>query len=520
MATRVQMEKISAGDYRGPAVLSFFFESSKGMTADQGSIDRRYRGLLSETLQSGQFRGERFESYPISLHGQRGVKRLLLVGLGKSEDFSLRDLRRAAALGVQALRANGIGEIALTFIDPEEKRFSLQVQAEVLTEGAIQGGYSFNPYRTEKKDRPAELETLILLAKDLPPIPIRDGMKWGEIVGSSVNYARTLGNHPANIATPEFLAGEAVEMAKRFPAMRCRILEREDAARLGMGAFLAVNQASEGYRPLKLIQIELRGRAAQGGRGRGGARTRGGRLPKIGLIGKAITFDSGGLNLKSTQYISYMKYDMCGGAAVLGAMRGLAEANLPVDVVAMIPATENMPGKTACRPGDVVKTLSGKTVEIGNTDAEGRLILCDTLTYMQQQKVDAIVDFATLTGAIVIALGPEANGLFCNHDALAAQVTAAGEHSGERVWRFPLWPEYHEKLKSEVADMNNIGGPNGGAITAACFLQKFVEDSVAWAHIDIAGTSHIEERKPGRPPGATGVGVGLALELLRKYKAV
>lgn len=518
MAAKIQMEKISAGDYRGQAVITYLFEDSKSLTSDQTSIDRRYHGIISAVLKSNQFKGERYELCPLTVSSSKGLRRIVLVGLGKSEDFRLDFLRNAASLAVQSLLAAGIDQIASTILNPEDKKYSLQDQAQVITEGGMLGAYQFDPYRSEKKDRPAALAEFLLLARDLPPGPIRDGINWGRSSAQGTNYARTLGNHPPNVATPEFLAREAQEMAKHYPSLRCRVLERADVEKLGMGAFLSVNQGSAQNRPLKLIVLEYRGRKSQRG-GRSG-HGRHGRLPRIGLIGKGITFDTGGISLKPSKDLHEMKYDMSGAAAVLGIMRALAELNLPVEIIGMIPTTENMPGGNASRPGDVVKSLSGKTIEILNTDAEGRLILCDTLTYLQKENVEAILDFATLTGACVVALGGEASGLFSNNDQLAAQVEQAGQLSGERVWRLPLWGEYHEMLKSDIADMKNIGGSGAGAITAACFLEKFIENKLPWAHLDIAGTAWLTERKPGRASGATGVGVRLTLEFLKRYKAL
>jgi len=497
--------------------MTYLFEDIEALTPDQASIERRYQKIISESRKIGHFKGERLELCPLTLSGPKGLRQLLLVGLGKRAEVRPDHLRLAAAAGIQSLLAAGISQVASTFVDPSEKLLSVKEQAQLMTEGALLGAYQFDPYRTEKKDRPAALAELVLLAKDLPPVPIRDGMNWARSAAAGANYARTLGNHPANIATPEFLAQEATEMAKRYSFLRCRVLDRPEVEKLGMGAFLSVNQGSAQNRPLKLIVTEYRGRPARSGpRSRGG---RGSRVPRIGLVGKGITFDTGGISLKPSKDLHEMKFDMCGAAAVLGVMRALAELRLPFEVVGMIPTTENMPSDTATRPGDIVKSMSGKTIEIQNTDAEGRLILCDTLTYMQQQKVDLILDFATLTGACVVALGKEASGLFTQNDALAAQLEEAGRFSGERVWRLPLWPEYHEQLKSDVADMKNIGGRDGGAITAACFLEKFVE-GVPWAHLDIAGTSDLAEKKPGRSAGATGVGVRLTLEFLKRYKAL
>lgn len=511
MAIKTQMEKIAAGDYRGDAVITYLFEGTDTLTPDQATVERRYRGIVSSVIKSGQFRGEKNETCHLTLTSSRGFRRLVLVGLGKQEDFKPDVLRQSAATGAEALTNLGLSEIASTILDPNEKILSFRDQAELITQGAIYGAYRFERFISEKKPRPASLESFTLLAKNLPPIPIRDGLNWGRITAEATNYARDLGNSPANEVTPDCLASEAARISGQHRSMRCRILERQDVEKIGMGAFLAVNRASSRSCPLKFIMLDLRG--SRQGRGRK-------RLPKVGLIGKGITFDTGGISLKSSKDLHLMKFDMCGAAAVLATMQALAELRLPVDVVAMIPATENMPGESATRPGDIVKSLSGKTVEVINTDAEGRMILCDALTYMKKEnRPDAIVDLATLTGACEIALGEHAAGLFSNHDAMVARLLRAGSFSGERVWRMPLWPEYHSQLKSNVADMKNVGGRPAGAVTAACFLEKFVEKT-PWAHIDIAGVADRTSKKSGQAEGATGFGVRLLTQLLRDFQPI
>jgi leucyl aminopeptidase len=512
MVMKVNIDKVSAGFYRGGAILVFAFEDSEKMTADQSSLDRKNHSIISEAIKSKQFRGERYEICSLAYASSKaGFKRILLVGLGKKADFEPGILRQAAAQAAQSLGRSGVKDLGCTFLDPAGKVLSLKEQAQLLTEGVMMGAYRFDTYRTESKGKDAVvLEEMTLLAKDLPPGPIRDGMNTGRGAASGVNYARTLGNHPANIASPEFLAREAHEMAKRYTGLRCKVMGRNEVEKLGMGAFLSVNQASSQSRPLQLISLEYRPP-----RGRGRRK----KLPRIGLVGKGITFDSGGMSLKNPKSMNGMKYDMSGAAAVLGILRAAADLRLQAEIVALVPATENMVSERATRPGDVVKSMSGKTIEIENTDAEGRLVLCDVLTYIQQQKVDCVIDFATLTGACQVALGDKASGLFSNHDKLAQQIEKAGYACGDRVWRLPVWEDYDEQLKSQVADMKNVGGPKGGAITAACFLRKFIEDT-PWAHIDIAATADQDDASSGRPAGATGVGVLLVLELIRNFKAL
>jgi leucyl aminopeptidase len=318
------------------------------------------------------------------------------------------------------------------------------------------------------------------------------GLEQGLAVAHGMSLAKDLGNLPPNVCTPAYLAAQARELAQHY-RMKITVLERADMQRLGMHTLLSVAQGSA--QPPKFIVLEHRG----------GPKT----MKPVVLVGKGITFDTGGISIKPAAEMDEMKFDMCGAASVLGTLKAVGEMKLPINVVGVVPTTENMPGGRATRPGDIVKSLSGQTVEILNTDAEGRLILCDALTYVERFEPAAVIDIATLTGACVIALGHVASGLFANDDALAREVASAGEVSYDRVWHMPLWADYQEQLKSNFADFANIGGRPAGAVTAACFLARFA-GKFKWAHLDIAGTAW----KSGKEKGATGRPVPLLTEFL------
>jgi leucyl aminopeptidase len=318
------------------------------------------------------------------------------------------------------------------------------------------------------------------------------GLERGLAVAHGMSLAKDLGNLPPNVCTPSYLAAQARELAQHY-RMKITVLERADMQRLGMHTLLSVAQGSA--QPPKFIVLEHRG----------GPKT----MKPVALVGKGITFDTGGISIKPAAEMDEMKFDMCGAASVLGTLKAVGEMKLPINVVGVVPTTENMPGGRATRPGDIVKSLSGQTVEILNTDAEGRLILCDALTYVERFEPAAVIDIATLTGACVIALGHVASGLFANDDALAREVASAGEVSYDRVWHMPLWADYQEQLKSNFADFANIGGRPAGAVTAACFLARFA-GKFKWAHLDIAGTAW----KSGKEKGATGRPVPLLTEFL------
>src|SRR5690349_12750032 len=320
------------------------------------------------------------------------------------------------------------------------------------------------------------------------------GLAQGLAVAHGMSLAKDLGNLPPNVCTPSYLADQARELAKRY-RMKVTVLERADMERLGMNTLLSVAQGSA--QPPKFIVLEHRGGPKK--------------MKPVALVGKGVTFDTGGISLKPAAEMDEMKFDMCGAASVLGTMKAVGEMKLPVNVVGVIPTTENMPGGRATRPGDIVKSLSGQTVEILNTDAEGRLILCDALTYVERFQPAAVIDIATLTGACVIALGHVASGLFANDDALAREVLSAADAAFDRAWHLPLWDDYQEQLKSNFADFANIGGRPAGSVTAACFLARFTK-KFRWAHLDIAGTAW----KSGKEKGATGRPVPLLTQFLLK----
>lgn len=435
-----------------------------------------------------EFSGKRNEVLLIPAPADIKPERLLLVGLGKREEVSPERMRQAGGKAAGHLRGMNITDAVLSSF----LLVGSDLSAGEFVEGFLLGLYSFDKYRKEENRKKPFQKLSVLQGGDEG---LRTRLRHVETVASAVNYARDLVNTPANEMTPSRLA----ECAKALEGghLMVKILEREEASALGMGAFLAVAKGSE--EPPKFIVLEYR-------KGEG--------APVV-LIGKSITFDSGGLSLKPVEGMEKMKYDMAGGAAVLGVLKAVAEMDLPLPVVGILPATENLPGGSATRPGDVVTTVGGKTIEIVNTDAEGRLVIADALGYAEQYKPRAIVDIATLTGACVIAFGAEAVAMMGNDRSLLDRLKAAGEHTYERVWEMPLFEEYEEYLKSDIADLKNTGGRSGSLAASAYFLFKFAGNG-AWAHLDIAGTAWADKDKPYVPKGATGIGVRLMLNYLER----
>jgi leucyl aminopeptidase len=372
--------------------------------------------------------------------------------------------------------------------------------AQALTEGSMLGLYRFLKYKTdEENDRKKDVQELTILTENAYQVKaLQKSVRTGELIAGSAAMVRDMVSSPGADMTPTVIAGIAKDIAEKHK-LRIQVLERDRMRKLGMGALLGV--ASGSAQPPKFIIVEYRG---------------GGNKPFIALVGKTITFDSGGISIKPSENMDKMKDDMSGGAAVLGAIQNAASLRLPLNIAALLPATENMPSGSAYKPGDVLKTLSGQTIEIVNTDAEGRLILSDALAYACRYKPALIVDIATLTGACRIALGQEAVGMLGNDDAFKQKMREAGEKTGERVWELPLWEGYFDLIKSDVADMKNSGGRDGGVITAAALLSKFVQ-KYPWVHLDIAGTAWTEKDRSYTPKGATGIGTRLLTQFLRDY---
>lgn len=433
-------------------------------------------GWISDVRASGEFTGKAGEI--AVLHSPPGLaaKRLAIVGGGKLADRSPAVERRAAGAAVRALKQKGVRRLAWLLTSGD---------AAAVTEGAILGNFEPDRYKTSNENKP--LEHFILAGPDAAAAAVARG----RILAEAQNFTRELANEPANRLTPLILAERARAMAAES-GLEFEMLDQDRMRQLGMGALLAVAQGSE--QPPALIIVRYRPAAAPSSG------------DHLGLVGKGVTFDTGGVSIKPAEGMEKMKYDMSGGAAVLGAMRAIAQLKPRIPVTALVPAVENMVGGRAQRPGDIITSLAGKTVEVLNTDAEGRLILIDALTYAQRLGCTHLVDAATLTGAIVVALGNVNIGAFTNNDAMLARVMAAAQAEGEKMWRMPLDDEYKELLKSAFADMANIGGRWGGAISAAWFLREFVGET-PWVHLDIAGTAWLDDAKPHMAKGPTGVGV-------------
>lgn len=454
---------------------------------------------LADLIESGDWSGKAKQTLLIYPRGALPARRVLLIGLGKRSLLDLEQVREVAAIATQRARELKVDRFA--FALPAVSDHTSETIAAAVAEGSLLGGYRFLEYKSDLKpeDR-READELTLLAPGDAAEEAARGVARGGAVARGVNLARDLANLPPNELTPARLADRARELAVAFD-LPITVLGPVEMREQGFGGILAVGQGS--VNEPRFIVIDYGAQYTD--------------APTICLAGKGMTFDSGGISIKPAENMDAMKMDMSGAAAVLGALHAIAELQLPLHVVALIGAAENMPDGSAYRPGDILKTLSGKTIEVLNTDAEGRIVLADVLTYAQRYNPSAIIDLATLTGAISVALGPHAIGLFANDDTLAQRLLRAGDAAGERAWQLPLWPPYREMVKSEIADVRNATGRQGGAITAAAFLNAFVGD-YPWAHLDIAGTAWTDSKpKAYQPKGATGVGVRLLLQALRDW---
>jgi len=458
------------------------------------SFDAALGGALCPLMTEGEFTGKLNRTLLVHTLGRTAPDRLLLVGLGRRKDLTGDRMRQAAGTALTALRTAGMKGFA-SILHRAVGGGDSWLRAEV--EGLLLGGYTFTRYKTSG-DLPGDIDEVTLLCADAAAArSARSAVAETEVLCESVTLARELVDQPGNVATPAFLAEKAVEAAGNC-GFDCRIMERDEMERNGMEALLAVARGS--CQPPRLIILEYRdGDAAE--------------RPTV-LVGKGITFDSGGISLKPREGMEKMKNDMAGAAAVLGTVTAAARLGLPVNLVGLIPCAENLPGGRAYKPGDLVRSMAGKTIEIVNTDAEGRLVLCDALHYARRYRPAALIDLATLTGACVVALGTFATGVMGNDPRLVKALKHAGETSGERLWELPLWEEYGELMKSDVADMKNAGGATAGTISAGWFLKQFA-GKARWAHLDIAGTAWEEKGRPYLPKGATGVGVRLLVEYLR-----
>lgn len=505
MEILVRYEKPEA--HTTPLIVINVFEGSTGLKGSAKAIDRALDGLIQQVIADGDFLGKANETALFYSQGKISAKRVLLVGLGKAEKADLEALRASAATAALKVRDLRVQQYSTLVPDVGGDQFSLGDRVQALVEGAEMALYTCDERKTEPpKDRKA-VDALTILVDDKAFLAeVEEAVEIGQNITAGVSLVRDLVNRPANYATPTLIAREAEQVANDV-GLSFQVLDKDEMTELGMGSLLGVAQGSA--EPAKLAILEYNG-------GRDD-------LDTIALVGKGITFDSGGISLKQSEGMKVCKGDMAGAAAVLGTMRVVAALDLPLHVVGLLPLVENMPGGRAYKPGDVVKAMNGKTIEIISTDAEGRMILIDALSYALRYKPQAIVDLATLTGSVMVALGNQAMGLFSNDDDLSERLEAAGQKTFERVWRFPLYEQYGKQLESDIADMKNAGGRDAGAITAAFFLKEFIDD-VPWAHLDIAGTAFKWSEKdradmPYLPTWATGIGVRLLTQLLRDWIA-
>jgi leucyl aminopeptidase len=480
------------------ALVSYVFEDSDPIQGRIAELDQFTDGLLRKLASGGELTGKPLEMTLI--HAPRGVKasRLLLVGAGKREKFDVAALRKIAGAALRYLKSRGVKQFAFVLRENE----SVEVGAQAIAEGALTANFESDKYKTDKKD-PKTVDSVVLTGfPEQERGATEKGLNRGRIIADSQNFARDLVNEPSNKLTPKILAEKAQAMAQEA-GLSVEILDEKRIADLKMGALLSVAQGS--VEPPRMMVITYNPPNAKSG------------APVIGLIGKAVTFDTGGISIKPSDGMEKMKYDMAGGATMLGVMRAIAALKPNVKVICVVPSTENMPGGRAQKPGDIQTAMSGKTIEVLNTDAEGRLILADGIHYAKQLGATHLIDAATLTGAIVVALANVNVGVFGSDQAFTDKFLASAKAAGEKMWQMPIDDDYREFIKGTVADIQNIGsGKGGGAITGAMFIKEFTGDS-PWIHLDIAGTAWNDDAKPWLAKGPTGVALRTLIHLVMSY---
>jgi len=465
------------------------------LSAAAERLDKANRGQLTELLKSGDIGTDCGDTTLVhSPKGRTQARRILVVGCGKDEQLSPKSFIKLAGDATRALKNSGATDALSYLVELEVEERDLAWKAQQIVMASRDAVYRFDELKSNSKAPKRKLRRLsIAVSSHEHAEAAKAGMDRGIAIANGTDLARTLGNRPGNHCTPSDLAEQARTLKKAHPALKVDILEQKDMEKLGMGSLLSVARGSR--QPPKLIVMQYHG----------GKKSE----KPVVLVGKGVTFDSGGISIKPGAAMDEMKFDMCGAASVLGSVSAVAAMQLPINLVGVIPATENLPDGNASKPGDVVTSMSGQTIEILNTDAEGRLILCDALTYVKKFNPEVVIDIATLTGACVVALGHYATGLLGNDQPLADALLAAGQTACDRAWQLPLWEEYDESLASNFADMANIGGRSAGTITAACFLGRFTKD-YRWAHLDIAGVAW----DTGKNKGATGRPVPLLMQYL------
>jgi leucyl aminopeptidase len=497
----MQVDGVATGvkdsDVQALAVAVFQGERPDGGVLQE--LDRALGGLIKSVLDAEEIKGKEGETVYLHLSGTQGIKaqRLLLVGVGEKAEYQLGKVSQMAGTAGRYLRSRNVKSIGIV---PRAEGDTLDI-ASTVVEGAIIGLFEPDKYRTIEKEK-REISRLVVLIEGAKEDILRRGVERGRFIGESVNYTRDLANEPGAYLTPTIMAERARELAKDF-GLSYDVLDEEQMEREGMGSLLSVARGSD--EPAKLIVLKYSPAGAS--------------VPKgselLAFVGKGITFDSGGISLKPGENMELMKYDMTGGATVMGALRAIAQLKPPIPILGIVPCSENLPSGRATKPGDVVRAMTGKTIEIINTDAEGRLILADAIPYAKKLGATQVIDMATLTGAVSIALGDVNAAILGTDQGLIDEVIAAGREVGEKFWQLPLDKEYSKQIKSDIADIKNVGGRKGGTITAAAFLKEFA-DGLSWAHLDIAGTAWGDEAKPYRAKGPTGIAVRTLINVVRR----
>ncbi len=482
--------KAATGDIVKIKVDAIMVNHYEGMKRPEGAAaaaDKVLDGVITQLIKQGDIKGKLNEVTLIHSLGRLPAGRIAVVGLGKKKELNTNKIRGAVAETCRYLRGKGVATLASGVQGAGINDIKTEESVQAMTEGAVLGLYAFRRHITKKEDNFGEIKQFTIVGGEKRQL--EKAIEKGQILAEAANRARDMVNEPANFMTPATMAEAARQLAKEY-GLKVEVFEREKMKELGMGGLLGVSQGSQ--QPPRFIILSYQGRPS----------------PEIdmALVGKGITFDAGGIDIKPSEGMEDMKGDMAGGASVMATLMALAQLKPKINVTALVPATENMPSGTAMKPGDIITAMNGKTIEVLNTDAEGRLILADALCYAKKLGAKAIIDVATLTGACRVALGTICTGAFSNNDTLAEKVIAAGKETGELMWQLPMYEEYRELLKSDIADIKNIGNRYGGAITAAKFLGDFVEDT-PWVHLDIAGTSETDKEKGYLVKGATGVPV-------------
>lgn len=463
------------------------------MSPSAKKIDSLNQGLIKHFIDQGDITGKHSETLLINYLPDSATPRILLVGLGKKEKLTTKLYRKALSSALSALKKTKIDSVCCTLAEATVKNTNTSWKVRQIVEVFNDGLYQYNKTKSIKKPSHT-LQNIKIIAVAETEVEAKLGLSQGLAIAKGVTLSKSLADLPGNICTPSYLAEQAKTVASNCAKMSVEILEESEMEALGMGSLLSVSRGSR--QPAKLIILNYSGGKKDS--------------KPVVIVGKGLTFDAGGISLKPSSSMDEMKYDMCGGSGVLGTLQAAAEMELAINIVGIVPSSENMPDGDASKPGDVLTSMSGLTIEVLNTDAEGRLILCDALTFAKKFNPEVVIDLATLTGACLVALGRVPSGLLGNDDALCNDLLAASETAHDSLWRLPLWEEYHDLLKSNFADLANIGGRDAGAITAACFLSRFTED-YRWAHLDIAGTGW---RSDGANKGATGRPVSLLSQYL------